>query len=55
MKNYRVKEEYIDCIYGREVSQEYIDYCQENGLLLTEINHLLQEYGPDIWNQLEEI
>ena len=52
---YRVKAEFIDCIYGGLVSQEYIDDCQENGLAITEINHLLQEYGPEVWDQLEEI
>lgn len=55
MKKYRVKEEYIDCIYGNMVTQEYIEECQKNGLSLADINDLLQEYGPGIWDQLEEI
>ena len=51
---YKVKDGYIDLFYG-PASTEYIDHCQKYGIPQEDIDEAVQEYGEEIYSELEEI
>lgn len=54
-KKYRVKEAFIDNWYGGETDVDYIEKCQNDGIPEEDIKHIVNEYGAQVIDQLEEI
>lgn len=52
---YRVIERYIDNWYGKECDAEYIEQCQREGIPEEDIKHMVNEYGMEVTELLEEI
>ena len=52
---YRVIERYIDNWYGKECDTEYIEKCQKEGIPEEDIKHMVNEYGMEVTELLEEI
>lgn len=51
---YKVTADHIDLFYG-PASTEYVECCQKHGLPVSDILDALGEWGPGIWDELEEI